>query len=111
MRVFGQAKIAGEYSHDLGAAVTKAQSAAECFKAGGGSIEQLLAKALPVWKDTLANGGAVALSFNCLTLKTARVRELMRNAGFEVMEGGAWDGFEHWVEQAVTRDIAVGVKR
>ncbi len=79
--------------------------------AGGGSIEQLLAKALPAWKDTLANGGAVALSFNCLTLKTARVRELMRNAGFEVMEGGAWDGFEHWVEQAVTRDIAVGVKQ
>ena len=25
----------------------------------------------------------------------------------EPMAGGAWDGFAHWVEQAVTRDIAV----
>ena len=77
----------------------------------GGGIEGLLARALSAWRETLAPGGAVALSFNCLTLKTARVRQLLAEAGFEVAEGGPWDGFEHWVEQAVTRDLAVGVKR
>lgn len=77
----------------------------------GGGLEGLLARALPVWRETLRPGGAAALSFNCLTLRTARVRELMREAGFEVMEGDAYDACEHWVEQAVTRDLAVGVRR
>ena len=79
--------------------------------AGKGGMEPLLARALPAWKETLLPGGAVALSFNVNTLKTARVRELIQDAGLEVMQGGAYDGFEHWVEQAVTRDIAVGVRR
>ena len=26
------------------------------------------------------------------------------------MQGGEYDGFAHWVEQAVTRDIAVAVR-
>ena len=71
----------------------------------------MLAQALPAWRETLSPGGSVALSFNCLTLKTERARQLLRDAGFEVPEGGPWDGFRHWVEQAVTRDLAVGVKR
>lgn len=73
----------------------------------GGRIEELLSRALPIWKKTLAPGGAIALSLNAQTLKRDRVRELMQEAGMEPMTGGAWDGFAHWVEQAVTRDIAV----
>ena len=76
----------------------------------GASIENLLAKALPAWKKTLMQGGTAALSFNAQTLKRDRVRDCMREAGFEVMEGGAWDAFSHWVEQAVTREIAVARK-
>ena len=74
----------------------------------GASPEKLLAKALPGWREALKKGGAVAVSFNAQTLKTAKVRELMEKAGFEVKTGGAYDSFDHWVEQAVTRDIAVG---
>lgn len=47
------------------------------------------------------------MSFNAQTLKRDRVREMMAEAEMEPMTGGAWDVFSHWVEQAVTRDIAV----
>ena len=77
----------------------------------GGSPEQLLSKAVPGWLQALKKGGTVAVSFNAQTLKTAKVREILEKAGFEVMQGGAYDGFSHWVEQAVTRDIAVGRKK
>ncbi len=73
----------------------------------GASPEKLLAKALPGWKEALKKGGTIAVSFNAQTLKTEKVRELMERAGLEVKCGGAYDGFSHWVEQAVTRDIAV----
>ena len=36
--------------------------------------------------------------------------EKMRQAGLEPKCGGAHEGFSHWVEQAVTRDIVVGVR-
>jgi len=73
----------------------------------GGSLEKLLESVLPAWRDTLLPGGTVAVSFNAQTLKTAKVRELMAQAGMEPLSGGAYDCFSHWVEQAVTRDIAV----
>ena len=74
----------------------------------GGSLEKLLARALPTWREALKKGGTVALSFNAQTMRTEKVRERMEEAGLEVRRGGAADGFSHWVEQAVTRDIAVG---
>ena len=74
------------------------------------SFEQLLREALPAWRSCLKKGGAVALSYNTKTLKTLAVRQLLKEYGFAVKEGGVWDGFEHWVEQAVTRDIAAAVK-
>lgn len=74
----------------------------------GARPEQLLKKVLPAWRETLKRGGTAAISFNAQTLKARTVRELMAEAGFEVMRGGAYDGFEHWVEQAVTRDIVIG---
>ena len=73
----------------------------------GNWLEALLARALPGWRAALKPGGAVALSFNAQNIKLERMRELMAGAGFEVMSGGPWDGFSHWVEQAITRDIVV----
>ena len=35
----------------------------------------------------------------------------MEKAGLEAKRGGAYENFSHWVEQAVTRDIAVAVKK
>ena len=74
----------------------------------GGRPEALLARALPAWREALKKGGAVAVSFNAQTLKREKVLELMEAAGLEPKRGGAYEGFSHWVEQAVTRDIAVG---
>ena len=74
----------------------------------GGRVEELLVRALPAWREALKKGGTVALSFNAQTLRREKVLRMMEDAGFEVKRGGAYDGFSHWVEQAVTRDIAVG---
>ena len=77
----------------------------------GNWLETLLARALPAWKAALMPGGSVAVSFNAQSFPLERLRALMAEAGLEVMRGGAYEGFAHWVEQAITRDIAVGVRR
>ncbi len=76
----------------------------------GNWLETLLERALPGWKAALKPGGAIALSFNAQNFKAERLRALMAGAGLDVMQGGAYDRFSHWVEQAITRDIAVCVK-
>lgn len=76
-------------------------------KAKGNWLEALIERALPDWKTALKPGGAMALSFNAQNLKLERLRALMEQAGLEVARGGAYDGFAHWVEQAITRDIAI----
>ncbi len=75
------------------------------------SIESLMRAALPAWLETLKPGGAAVLSFNTYVTPRAKVAAWMREAGFEVLEGGAYERMEHWVEQAVNRDVAVGIKR
>ncbi|MBR3504280.1 MAG: hypothetical protein IKO07_08550 [Clostridia bacterium] len=82
---------------------------------GGGrkapSLEDMLYEALPVWVDLLHTGGAMALSFNVNTLRPEMVRGMMAEAGLDIMDGAAYEGLEHWVEQAITRDVAVAVRR
>ena len=73
----------------------------------GNWLETLLTRALPGWKAALKPGGTIALSFNAQNFRLDRLRELMADAGLEVKRGGAYDGFSHWVEQAITRDIAM----
>ena len=73
-------------------------------------LEALLRLALPAWAETLKHGAAMALSFNAQTLPARKVRALLAGAGLRVLEGGPYDRFEHWVEQAVTRDVAVAVR-
>ena len=38
-------------------------------------------------------------------------RGLMAEAGLDVVFDPDYDGLDHWVEQAITRDIAVAVRR
>ena len=82
---------------------------------GGGkkmpSLEDMLYDALPVWAELLHTGGAMALSFNVNTLKPEIVRGMMAEVGLDLAEGPAYEGLEHWVEQAITRDVAVAVRR
>lgn len=77
-------------------------------RGGLASFEQMLKGALKQWLKVLKPGGALALAFNTYTLRRAALSEWMAQAGFEVMTGGAYEGFEHWVEQAVNRDVLVG---
>jgi hypothetical protein len=77
---------------------------------GGGSLEKLLARSMPGWRDALLPGGALALSFNTNIIKRETIRSIMEGGGLTAMRQGPWDGFAHWVEQAVDRDVAVGVR-
>jgi tRNA G10 N-methylase Trm11 len=76
----------------------------------GKSLEQMVRDVLPAWKEALVPGGAMALAFNVNTLKLDFVREEMAKVGLKVMTGAGYDGLEHWVEQAISRDVAVAVK-
>ncbi len=74
------------------------------------SLQQMLINVLPAWRDALLPGGAMALAFNTNTLKTEFVCKAMAAAGLKVMDETAYHGLAHWVEQAITRDIAVAVR-
>ena len=76
----------------------------------GKSLQQMVKDVLPAWKEALKPGGAMALSFNTNTLKLDFVRQAMEEAGLKVMTGPGYDGLEHWVEQAISRDVAVAVR-
>lgn len=78
--------------------------------ARGKSLEQMVRDVLPAWREALVPGGAMALSFNTNTLKLDFVRGAMEEAGLKVMSGAGYDGLAHWVEQAITRDVAVAVR-
>ena len=66
------------------------------------SIGGTLAQALPGWHDVLKPGGVLAMSFNTYVTKRAELERACRLAGFEIVETGS---LEHWVEQAINRDV------
>ena len=71
------------------------------------SFAQLLERVLPAWRSALLPGGAIALSFNALTLKKADLARMLTEAGFTPLTGEPYDNLEHFVETAVTRDLIV----
>jgi len=76
-----------------------------------GSFAGMLRRVLPAWKEALKPGGAMAISFNTLTLPRQTLMEVVDAAGFEVLAEAPYDHFEHFVEQAVTRDVVVARKK
>lgn len=70
-------------------------------------FEEVVAASVAEWKRLLVPGGAMALAFNVNTLPAEKVRGLMEAAGLQVMRGEGYDGLAHFVEQAITRDVAV----
>ena len=74
------------------------------------SFLQVMKRALPQWHAAVRKGGAVALSFNTLTLKKADLVQLLSEAGFTPLTEAPYDDFEHFVEQAVHRDFVVARK-
>ena len=72
--------------------------------------EALLKTSLPAWTSRLHKGGTLTLSFNAYTLKADTLRRILEDAGLSLPEGERFAGMEHWVEQAVTRDVLIAVK-
>ena len=81
-------------------------------RAGGGmsTLERLTATVARGCAGALKKGGALALSFNAYTLKRERVIRAMETAGLTPLTQPPYDGFSHWVEQAVERDAVIAVK-
>ena len=71
------------------------------------SIGGTLAAALPGWQEALKPGGALAMSFNTYVTRRADLVRLCECAGLEVIDTPP---LEHWVEQAVSRDVILARK-
>lgn len=66
------------------------------------SIGGTLGAALCGWYDVLKPGGVLAMSFNTYVTRRADLERMCALAGFEIVETG---NLEHWVEQAINRDV------
>ena len=67
----------------------------------------LLEKASKTWFEMLKKGGVAVIAFNTYHLEKAELVKTFEKAGFKVLMDPVYDSFEHWVEQAVNRDILV----
>ncbi|MEV0202154.1 SAM-dependent methyltransferase [Nonomuraea sp. NPDC050691] len=68
---------------------------------------ELIAKAVPVWAELLRPGGALGLSWNTYGGGRDELAAILASAGLEV---AALPDFEHWVDQAIVRDLVVARK-
>ena len=71
------------------------------------SIGGTIAAALPGWHSVLKPGGVLAISFNTHVTKRDTLIRLMEKAGFEAVQTA---NLEHWVEQAISRDVILARK-
>lgn len=96
------------------AVVTDAPYGVQHGSRSGGSLQrrplELLAGALPGWVRLLRPGGAVGIAVNVHTSPRADVLALLADCGLEPRDTPAYRGFEHRVDQAILRDVVVGVK-
>ncbi|GAA2357080.1 TRM11 family SAM-dependent methyltransferase [Nonomuraea africana] len=79
-------------------------------KAGGGlsrSPLDLIDRAVPVWAELLRPGGAMGISWNTYGGSRDDLAKILTAHGLEVV---ALPDFEHWVDQAIVRDIMVARK-
>ncbi len=74
------------------------------------SPADLLRTCLPAWRDVLKTGGTVALAWNVNVLPRPAAEQLLEEAGFTVLHGGAYDRFQHRVDQAILRDVILAKK-
>ena len=71
------------------------------------SIGGTIAAALPGWFDVLKSGGVLAMSFNTHVTRREGLVRLFEQAGFEIVQTA---NLEHWVEQAISRDVILARK-
>ncbi|MEV4554924.1 TRM11 family SAM-dependent methyltransferase [Nonomuraea wenchangensis] len=68
---------------------------------------ELLRRAVPIWAELLRPGGAMGIAWNTYGGKREELAAILTGAGLEVMD---YPDFEHWVDQAIVRDIIVATK-
>ena len=71
------------------------------------SIGGTIAAGLPGGHSVLKPGGVLAISFNTHVTKRDALIRLMEKAGFEAVQTA---NLEHWVEQAISRDVILARK-
>jgi SAM-dependent methyltransferase len=71
------------------------------------SPDELLAAALPVWREVLRPGGGLALSWNLRTLARPVLVERLVGAGFELCVPADDERFAHRVDRSIQRDVVV----
>lgn len=72
---------------------------------------KLLRESAPEWFKMLKKGGAGVIAYNTYHIGRGEIEGAFEAAGFEVLKAAPYHAFEHWVEQAVNRDIVVVVKK
>jgi SAM-dependent methyltransferase len=70
----------------------------------------LLVSAVPVWAELLRPGGALGIAWNTFVARREEAGAALAAGGFEVLQSGPYLGFQHRVDQAVSRDVLVARK-
>ncbi|MCL1857782.1 MAG: hypothetical protein FWF92_00935 [Oscillospiraceae bacterium] len=68
----------------------------------------LIKTSIPVWTEVLKPNGAIVLSWNTFLLKREELENIFVENKLEIINFG---DFSHRVDQAINRDVIVGVKR
>jgi SAM-dependent methyltransferase len=71
---------------------------------------ELLTAAVPEWTRLLRPGGAIGISWNTFVGRREQLAEVLASNGLEVQDSGAYRGFRHRVDQAISRDLIVAAK-
>ncbi|MCL2814907.1 MAG: hypothetical protein FWD23_09940 [Oscillospiraceae bacterium] len=69
---------------------------------------ELITTSLPAWTSVLKPQGALALSWNTFLLKREELARIFAENGLALADFG---DFSHRVDQAINRDLIIGVKR
>ena len=70
----------------------------------------MLVEALPGWHKVLKPGGVLALAWNLFLIDRQQMTDAIQSAGFTVCMNAAGDDFSHRVDQAINRDVIIGIK-
>ena len=82
--------------------------------ANGGKMRNpvnLVSASLPVWTQVLKPGGSVCLAWNTFLAKRGQMEDIFKENKLEISEPGEFGDFSHRVDQAINRDIIIGVKK
>jgi hypothetical protein len=70
----------------------------------------LLRSAVPVWAQLIQPGGTIGISWNTHVAARSEAAAILADSGLRVCDGPGYDGFAHWVDQSIDRDVLVARK-